>query len=384
MRRSVLLVGLAIFMATIDSADCIAQGLKTGITRHEDIHAAGISLASTGVLWQADISVPGAAFLRIFFKNIRSDKAGHYHIRIVNGIGGTLLEVTKEEFEKFGAFVTGEIPGSFSQVQIVGDMPSPKSEISFDISETGFDALQPSLLSTPSSGSDLQSVNSFSSGDPIRRVAEAVARLSISRLDQDGLQKLYTCTGFMVTKDIVVTNYHCIRTPEDCITTVAYFLRTDSHGELNKKLERRCEELIEAIYGLDIALFRVRRPSATDPANSGAGPLLISDREPTSGEQLVILGHPNGNALEISKKNCSLTTLTAPGMWALSKTDFGHGCTTSEGSSGSPVIDADYKVVGLHHLGFDGSGRWATENRAVKATRFSKLIETVINSDKSN
>jgi V8-like Glu-specific endopeptidase len=71
-------------------------------------------------------------------------------------------------------------------------------------------------------------------------------------------------------------------------------------------------------------------------------------------------------------------------MWALRKTDFGHGCTTSEGSSGSPVIDAHYKVIGLHHLGFDGSGRWASENRAVKASQFAKLIETLINSGKSD
>ena len=374
---AILLVGFVV------SAQCFGQGIQTGVTRHEDIHVTELGLTSGGVIWSTDIAVPGATFLRIFFQNIRGKGLGSYRVSFVNSAGRPLFEVPRNEFERSSIFVTGELSGSFVEVQIIGVKRAPDSSLSFDISETGFSAQRPALLSSPAAGSDLQSINTFDSNDPIRAAAEAVARLSIGRLTADGLHRIYACTGFMISSDILVTNYHCIRDPEDCMKTVAYFVRRGDGGALIEKLERRCGQLIEAIFGLDIAIIRLRPPATLDALASSPFHLSISGREPAGGEALAIMGHPKGNELEVSKIDCRVKTITAPGLWVLRNTDFGHTCTTAEGSSGSPVLDKELRVLGLHHLGFDKSGRWEDENRAVKAVYFSESLQGIIDIDRA-
>lgn len=381
MRRKLFCVGCALLISLSAIETCGAQFQPTGITQSKDIHA-NINMASAGMLWNTEISVPGAAYLRIFFSNIRSQNAGNYHIRFLNSIGDTLLKLSRQDFERSGSFVTREIPGSFAEIQVVVDEPSAGAALSFDVPEAGFDVQAPRLLSTPAAGSDLESINSFSSGDRIRQTAEAVARLSIARLDRDGLHKLYTCSGFMIAPDLLITNYHCVQSPDDCVSASAYFVRANAQGDLLEKVVGHCEELVEAVYSLDIAVLRLGWEEATGHAMSDTRILSVANRDISSGERLSLIGHPSGNALEVSSKNCRVQSMEAPGMWTLNKTDFGHTCTTAEGSSGSPVIDLNYDVVGLHHLGFDKSGRWASENRAVKASHFSKLIESVIEKSK--
>jgi V8-like Glu-specific endopeptidase len=373
---SLLLIGCFV-------ANCHAQGLQTGITHREDIHANEISLASTGVLWVKDIDFSGARYLRIFFKGIRSTNSGTYHVRFLNSVGDTLLDLPKERFERASRFVTGEIPGSFVEVQLISDAPSPNSTVSFDIYETGFDALLPSVLSTPPAGSDLQTINDFKPDNPIRKVAQAVARLSIAKPGGDGSDGIFACTAFLIAKDILATNYHCVQNPDDCLNTTAYFSQVSERGEPGQEIERSCDELIEAVYSSDIAIFRIGSQAGGSGKQLSSNPLAISDRKLSLNESLTILGHPNGKGLEVSQRNCSVKTLSAPGMWALNNTDFGHVCTTAEGSSGSPVFDKNYKVVGLHHLGEDASGRWATENRAVKASSFSNIVQRMIDISKS-
>jgi V8-like Glu-specific endopeptidase len=379
MRRRLFLSGCALLVSLSAICACKAQFQPIGITRSENIHA-NVNMASAGLLWNAEISVPGASYLRVFFSNIHSEKAGSYRIRFLNSIGDILLELSKQEFERLDYFVTREIPGSFAEIQVVVDEPHAGAALSFNVPETGFDAQMPRLLSTPASGSDLESINTFNSADRIRQTAEAIARLSIARLDRDGLHKLYMCSGFMITSDLLVTNYHCIQTSDDCIGTSAYFVRANDRGDLIEKMVGHCEELIEAVYSLDIAVVRL---GWADPVNN-IKVLSIAGRDVSSDEHLSLIGHPNGNALEVSAKNCRVVSLEAPGLWSLNKTDFGHTCSTAEGSSGSPVINSNYEVIGLHHLGFDKSGRWASENRAVKASRFSKLIDSVIETSKSH
>jgi V8-like Glu-specific endopeptidase len=376
-RRLLAISVLTLSISCVLVTNCIAQMLMTGFTRREDIHA-NVHFTARGMLWNAQVSVPGAAYLRIFFTNIQSKDQANYRIRFLNSLGSPLAEIPRDEFQKSASFVTSEIQTSFIEVQVVVDTASPDSTLSFDLSETGFDARRPALLSTPASGSDLQSINSFSPADRIRQAATAVARLSTARLDTDGLHKLYTCSGFMVAATLLVTNYHCVRSPEDCVVTAAYFARPNEQGILDESLTAYCDELIEAVYGLDISVLRVRWQTNSQHDNLQVGRLSIANRDIKPGEHLTIIGHPNGDPLEVSAANCRVRSQDAPGMWHLNRTDFGHTCTTAEGSSGSPVIDESNEVVGLHHLGFDTAGPWASENRAVKAAQFSKLINDVI------
>lgn len=53
--------------------------------------------------------------------------------------------------------------------------------------------------------------------------------------------------------------------------------------------------------------------------------------------------------------------------------DFGHQCDSEAGSSGSPVLDLQHRVVGLHHLGGCSAGGRG-ENRAVSMARILPLF----------
>jgi hypothetical protein len=65
---------------------------------------------------------------------------------------------------------------------------------------------------------------------------------------------------------------------------------------------------------------------------------------------ILILQHPEGQQLKID-----LGTVTAlPGMRAR------HNVNTLAGSSGAPLFDAELRLVGLHHAGFD----WPAANQA--------------------
>jgi V8-like Glu-specific endopeptidase len=73
-------------------------------------------------------------------------------------------------------------------------------------------------------------------------------------------------------------------------------------------------------------------------------------------------------------------TVPAPGVRPEVLTDFGHSCDTIQGSSGSPVLDSNHRVVGLHHWGFDdyGPDAWKRTNRAVRMAEIRGAIQSFL------
>jgi hypothetical protein len=97
---------------------------------------------------------------------------------------------------------------------------------------------------------------------------------------------------------------------------------------------------------LDCTVLRLVNPPQ-------AGPLPVGP-EPFWGEvpppRMYIIGHPGGRDLEFSLQDNQLVDSDLP------RGRIRYRTPTEGGSSGSPVFDATWQVIGLHHAGDDEAG----------------------------
>ncbi|MEM1237622.1 MAG: serine protease [Pseudomonadota bacterium] len=199
-------------------------------------------------------------------------------------------------------------------------------------------------------------------------VPAAVAKLSIIKTDPDtGQRGRGACTGFMVSEDLMITNEHCVNSAQECRETKILFgFEENQNGNAVAKDQYACGELVAVSAEKDAALLRVKERFLVSPPGSDNkyGHLtLASGNEVTQGTKIFIIQHPGGEPKQISDIDC-LVDLTPVNGYA-TDLDFAHTCDTITGSSGSPVLNGQGEVVGLHHLGHDSSGRFVDLNRAV-------------------
>jgi hypothetical protein len=208
----------------------------------------------------------------------------------------------------------------------------------------------------------------------IRQAGRSVAKLLIRRDSGEGE---VPCTGFLVGKDLLMTNRHCIRSGTEAKHTSVQF-DYDVQGA-QPRVTAEVKELVLTSCDLDFVLLRLNKSYACQtPTCSGPTerkPLALSRTEVTQNQSLVAIQHPDGQAKQFSKIGCMPDQLQMVGL-SSTRTDFSHKCDTLNGSSGTPLQllgDGDVigPVVGLHHLGprADSTQEAAIKqvNRAVSA-----------------
>jgi hypothetical protein len=78
----------------------------------------------------------------------------------------------------------------------------------------------------------------------------------------------------------------------------------------------------------------------------GLDPIPVNDVLPAAGERLYAIGHPKGGSLMFSMQDNRLLDHGAPGDHRVH-----YRTPTEPGSSGSPIFDARWDLVALHHAG---------------------------------
>ena len=178
--------------------------------------------------------------------------------------------------------------------------------------------------------------------------ARAVARIEHSTGQGYG-------TGFLVRAEdlheklgagyVLITNAHVVSNdpgvkdalaPEDAAVTFQLL-----HEEGRAEEEYAVSELVwtSPPFKLDTTVLRLQ------DVPEGVEPFPIHPRLPVpDGEQRVyIIGHPKGGALSFSIQDNVLLDHEAPYLH--------YRAPTEGGSSGSPVFNAQWKLIGLHHAG---------------------------------
>jgi V8-like Glu-specific endopeptidase len=315
-----------------------AQVLREALTKDMDILASEFSNRGDGVYWEKVISMPGSKYLRLGFQidTLPNDK--DFEILIVTQAGTQLARYSGKSIAQGEPFLTDLLFSSSIKVQVRS--ARQPAGLMFKINQLTYQVDVLGRLRPESIPPNWVSPSRLEAPPP-PEVLEPIAKLYIGQG--------YVCTGFLVSKNLLLTNNHCLekstsfsRLPQgnDCSDIEIQF-DFNLQGALEKTTRTRCLRVRGNDPILDYALLQL------DPNNikvSGIERrwLKFKDAALSNPAKVVIIHHPAGLAKKISY-NCDLYPRT--------ENDLEHNCATASGSSGAPVLNDQWEVIGLHYKG---------------------------------
>lgn len=311
--------------------------------------------ASRPLVWRHTIRHPGANFVKLHFARLALGPGDS--LRVSNRDGRIVAEHVGPVSR--GAFWVPSVDGEAVTLELRAHGGGNNHGVVIDRYGYGTSGL--GILST--CFSDEKEDVACYVGSPIAVAARAVGRMII---EQNGL--LVACTAFLISaQDHVVTNAHCIHSRQalDSVEVRFDYQRSACGGtDLAPYETFMGEELVLHERALDLAVVRLAgRPSAQ------YGYLQLAEREPLEGETLYVPQHAGAGPKKVSVVGCHASSVSRR---EFSGTEFGHQCDTAPGSSGSPVLDVNNEVLGVHRFG--ACTALGGENRAVRMTAILPLL----------
>ncbi len=183
-------------------------------------------------------------------------------------------------------------------------------------------------------------------GDLAARAAAPVAR--IVRLPGAGYSPSPLATGFLVGPNLLMTNHHVFPRKEEAYQAAANFgFVQDERGVAAGTLFTiDADQFFFADATLDFALVAVR-PLGTageNLADIGFCRLISATGKILTGMPVNIIQHPNGGPRAFAVTNNRLVDILPEGF-------LHYETDTLPGSSGSPLFNAEWELIGVHHAG---------------------------------
>ncbi|CAJ0849327.1 hypothetical protein AMST5_00109 [freshwater sediment metagenome] len=223
-----------------------------------------------------------------------------------------------------------------------------------------------------------------------QRAARAVARICVPRIFNgqpqllSGKPSLALGTGWMISPDLLVTNHHVIAArfdEEDAADASDIALQAKGaeawfdYVDLDKPYHVYAMMALEASdRNLDYAVLRVGIAGVGDaPPLSEWGHLRIADEsnELRPGRPLNIVQHPSGDVKQIAIRRNDLVSTRGDD-------EFCYLTDTLPGSSGSPVFDDDWLVVGLHRASRTVPEKTYMKGEAIKYNNVGVRIHAIL------
>lgn len=198
----------------------------------------------------------------------------------------------------------------------------------------------------------------------IKEHAKAIGRLIMPA------KRNAACTAFLISDDVIMTNHHCISTPEDAVGAKVYFNYL-SEGEPQTFI---CEKFISNNKNLDYALLECE-----GSPGSIYGKVKLSQQEPTLSEPIYLI-HQNCDYYQ--EKGCRRSKKVSFGtITGLNSVRVYHNADTLPGSSGSPIFSLNsHEVIGLHNSGSgeeESNGRRTGRGKVNLGIKMSQIIAEI-------
>jgi V8-like Glu-specific endopeptidase len=201
---------------------------------------------------------------------------------------------------------------------------------------------EPSALERMVGTNDLMGVAFFERG---LQVARSVGRIWINVTG--GMPEGYG-TGFLISPHLLMTNHHVLPTQaiaKRSLVELDYQLGLNGTIMPTATFSFEPDLFFLANQHLDYAVVAVRTddPSGQSLAGYGWNPLIEEEGKTIISQWLNIIQHPNGEPKQLGLRENQLVDVLD---------EFLHYKTdTAPGSSGAPVYNDRWEVVGLHHSG---------------------------------
>lgn len=172
--------------------------------------------------------------------------------------------------------------------------------------------------------------------------------LRIVTIGDPGILPEGFATGFLVAPDLILTNHHVFRTADEAHGVGAQFLYERTHGGVRQGaiFPLEPERFFVNHKGFDYAVVALSNKGLNGEPLSQFQflPLIAAKGKILKGDPVNIIQHPEGRPKQYATVNNRLLDLRDDGF-LLYETD------TLEGSSGAPVFNQHWEVIGLHHCG---------------------------------
>src|SRR3954454_3944790 len=187
-------------------------------------------------------------------------------------------------------------------------------------------------------------------------------------------------TGFLVSSKLLLTNNHVLENEDSALFSVAQFnyeMDLDQKERPIKSFRFKPNILFITDQKLDFTLVAIEEISADGTKSSDFGflPLLPQKGKVLLGEYVSIIQHPSGAPKAVALRENKITDIID---------DYIHYSTdTQPGSSGSPVFNDQWIVVGLHHAGVPDPND-NTKYISNEGTRISSILKFAMESNLSD
>ena len=181
----------------------------------------------------------------------------------------------------------------------------------------------------------------------ILHAKQKVGRIAVKR----GNRNLGFATGFMVSENLLLTNWHVFKTIDavaDSEIQFFYEFNTSGNPQTPVAFKLRTDLFFHANEELDYCFVGVNDQDVTGSRNlSDIGYIFLDPGLGKIGhegkEALNIIHHPEGDYKQLSIRENLFKGITPISIW--------YSTDTAPGSSGSPVFNDQWQVVALHHMG---------------------------------